>query len=149
METNIKTTEDLYQLFFGKDLVNLSKKNSIRRPKSVVVGAKSVGNNNNNTNNTNNSPRKLLTPISKAIYNKTSPRSKPYILRDLVKDNEDIETLENLNDTLDPDYEEKMENTIDTCMILLEPMIMALLGVLIGGLVIGLYLPIFNMGSVF
>jgi type IV pilus assembly protein PilC len=31
---------------------------------------------------------------------------------------------------------------------LLEPMIMAFLGVVIGGLVIGMYLPIFKMGAV-
>ncbi|MGB5542452.1 MAG: type II secretion system F family protein, partial [Gammaproteobacteria bacterium] len=31
---------------------------------------------------------------------------------------------------------------------LLEPMIMSILGVLVGGLVVAMYLPIFKMGSV-
>jgi len=37
---------------------------------------------------------------------------------------------------------------VDGLSSLLEPMIMVILGVLIGGLVIAMYLPIFTMGSV-
>ncbi|MDH3434415.1 MAG: type II secretion system F family protein, partial [Gammaproteobacteria bacterium] len=36
----------------------------------------------------------------------------------------------------------------DNLSSLLEPMIMAILGVLVGGLVVAMYLPIFKMGSV-
>ncbi len=45
-------------------------------------------------------------------------------------------------------YEEEVDNMVDGLSSLLEPMIMAVLGVLIGGLVIAMYLPIFKMGSV-
>jgi len=45
-------------------------------------------------------------------------------------------------------HEEEVDNMVDNLSSLLEPMIMAILGVLIGGLVIAMYLPIFKMGSV-
>ncbi len=45
-------------------------------------------------------------------------------------------------------YEEEVDNAVDAMSSLLEPMIMAILGVLVGGLVIAMYLPIFKLGSV-
>ncbi|ABA56839.1 type II secretion system F family protein [Nitrosococcus oceani] len=45
-------------------------------------------------------------------------------------------------------YEEEVDNAVDALSSLLEPLIMAILGVLVGGLVIAMYLPIFKMGSV-
>ena len=45
-------------------------------------------------------------------------------------------------------YEQEVDNMVDSLSSLLEPMIMAILGVLVGGLVIAMYLPIFKMGSV-
>jgi type IV pilus assembly protein PilC len=45
-------------------------------------------------------------------------------------------------------YEEEVDNLVDSLSSLMEPLIMAVLGVLIGGLVIAMYLPIFKMGSV-
>jgi type IV pilus assembly protein PilC len=45
-------------------------------------------------------------------------------------------------------YEEEVDNAVDGLTSLLEPIIMAFLGVVIGGLVIAMYLPIFKMGSV-
>ena len=45
-------------------------------------------------------------------------------------------------------YEEEVDNAVDAMSSLMEPLIMAVLGVLIGGLVIAMYLPIFKMGQV-
>jgi type IV pilus assembly protein PilC len=45
-------------------------------------------------------------------------------------------------------YEADVDNAVDGLSSLLEPMIMAILGVLIGGLVIAMYMPIFQMGKV-
>ena len=45
-------------------------------------------------------------------------------------------------------YEEEVDNAVDGLSSLMEPLIMAVLGVLIGGLVIAMYLPIFKMGQV-
>lgn len=45
-------------------------------------------------------------------------------------------------------YEEEVDNMIDNLTSLMEPIIMAVLGVLVGGLIIAMYLPIFQLGSV-
>ncbi|MGB9577983.1 MAG: type II secretion system F family protein [Halothiobacillaceae bacterium] len=45
-------------------------------------------------------------------------------------------------------YEEEVDNMVDALSSLMEPMIMAFLGVVVGGLVIAMYLPIFKLGSV-
>lgn len=44
-------------------------------------------------------------------------------------------------------YEEEVDNLVDNLTTLMEPMIMAVLGVLVGGLIIAMYLPIFQMGQ--
>jgi type IV pilus assembly protein PilC len=44
-------------------------------------------------------------------------------------------------------YEAEVDNAVDALSSLLEPLIMAVLGVLVGGLVVAMYLPIFKMGS--
>ncbi|AIF47251.1 type II secretion system F family protein [Dyella japonica] len=44
-------------------------------------------------------------------------------------------------------YEEEVNNAVDTLSSLLEPLIMVILGVLVGGMVIALYLPIFKLAS--
>jgi type IV pilus assembly protein PilC len=45
-------------------------------------------------------------------------------------------------------YEAEVDSLVDSLSSLLEPMIMAVLGVLVGGLVVAMYLPIFKMGQV-
>lgn len=44
-------------------------------------------------------------------------------------------------------YEEEVNNAVDTLSTLLEPMIMVIIGVLVGGMVVGLYLPIFKLAA--
>jgi len=45
-------------------------------------------------------------------------------------------------------YEAEVDNAVDAMSSLLEPLIMVILGVLVGGLVIAMYLPIFHLGEV-
>ncbi|NHA16041.1 type II secretion system F family protein [Thioalkalivibrio sp. XN279] len=45
-------------------------------------------------------------------------------------------------------YERDVDDAVDNLSSLLEPMIMAILGILVGGLVIAMYLPIFKLGAV-
>jgi type IV pilus assembly protein PilC len=45
-------------------------------------------------------------------------------------------------------YESVVDDMVDNLTALMEPMIMAVLGVLVGGLIIAMYLPIFQMGQV-
>lgn len=46
-------------------------------------------------------------------------------------------------------YEEEVDNGVDSLTSLMEPMIMAFLGVVVGGLVVAMYLPIFKLGDSF
>ncbi len=45
-------------------------------------------------------------------------------------------------------YEQEVNNAVDALSSLLEPMIMVFIGVVVGGMVIGMYLPIFKLGAV-
>jgi len=45
-------------------------------------------------------------------------------------------------------YEQEVNNAVDALSSLLEPMIMVFIGTIVGGMVIGMYLPIFKLASV-
>jgi type IV pilus assembly protein PilC len=45
-------------------------------------------------------------------------------------------------------YENDVDNAVDSLTELLEPAIMSVIGVLVGGLIVAMYLPIFQLGSV-
>lgn len=45
-------------------------------------------------------------------------------------------------------FENEVDNAVDGLTSMMEPLIMVILGVLVGGLVVAMYLPIFQMGSV-
>ena len=46
-------------------------------------------------------------------------------------------------------YEEELDWRIDNLTAMIEPAIMAFLAIVIGGLIIAMYLPIFNLGQLF
>jgi type IV pilus assembly protein PilC len=46
-------------------------------------------------------------------------------------------------------YEDEVDSMVDNLSTLIEPLIICILGVLVGGLVVAMYLPIFKLGSVF
>lgn len=55
--------------------------------------------------------------------------------------------LDSMMDKTAAIYEEDVDNTVDGLSSLIEPVIMSILGVLVGGLIIAMYLPIFKMGQ--
>jgi type IV pilus assembly protein PilC len=61
---------------------------------------------------------------------------------------EESGALDNMLDKVATYYEDEVDNMVDSLTSLMEPMIMAVLGVLVGGLVIAMYLPIFKLGQV-
>lgn len=73
----------------------------------------------------------------------------PHMVTQMVAIGEESGALDEMLTKVADFYEEEVDNAIDALSSLLEPMIMAILGTLIGGLVIAMYLPIFQMGSVF
>ncbi|NWL79254.1 type II secretion system protein F [Pseudomonas taiwanensis] len=61
---------------------------------------------------------------------------------------EESGALDDMLDKVAGFYEAEVDNAVDGLTSLMEPMIMAVLGVLVGGLIIAMYLPIFQLGSV-
>jgi len=72
----------------------------------------------------------------------------PSMAIQMVGIGEESGSLEEMLDKVATYYENEVDNAVDGLTSLMEPMIMAVLGVLVGGLVIAMYLPIFQMGSV-
>ena len=61
---------------------------------------------------------------------------------------EESGALDDMLDKVASFYEAEVDNMVDSLTSLMEPMIMSVLGVLVGGLVIAMYLPIFQLGAV-
>lgn len=61
---------------------------------------------------------------------------------------EESGSLDAMLDKVASYYEEEVDNAVDNLTTLMEPMIMVVLGVLVGGLIIAMYLPIFQLGNV-
>ncbi|OEO27143.1 type II secretion system protein F [Pseudomonas sp. J237] len=61
---------------------------------------------------------------------------------------EESGALDEMLDKVASFYEEEVDNAVEGLTSLMEPLIMSVLGVLIGGLVIAMYLPIFQLGNV-
>ena len=72
----------------------------------------------------------------------------PNMVIQMIAVGEESGALDDMSSKVADFYEEDVDNAVDNLSSLLEPMIMAILGVLVGGLVIAMYLPIFKMGSV-
>jgi type IV pilus assembly protein PilC len=61
---------------------------------------------------------------------------------------EESGALDGMLDKVATHYEAEVDNSVDSLTSLMEPLIMSILGVLVGGLVVAMYLPIFQLGSV-
>lgn len=72
----------------------------------------------------------------------------PNMLIQMVAIGEESGALDEMLDKVAIFYEETVDNSVDNLTSLLEPLIMSVLGVLIGGLMIAMYLPIFQLGAV-
>jgi len=72
----------------------------------------------------------------------------PNMVIQMIAVGEESGSLDDMSAKVADFYEEDVDNAVDNLSSLLEPMIMSILGVLVGGLVVAMYLPIFKMGSV-
>jgi type IV pilus assembly protein PilC len=72
----------------------------------------------------------------------------PNMVNQMIAVGEESGSLDAMSSKVADFYEEEVDNAVDSMSSLLEPLIMAVLGVLVGGLVIAMYLPIFKMGAV-
>lgn len=72
----------------------------------------------------------------------------PNMVLQMVAIGEEAGSLDHMLTKVADFYEEEVDVMVDGLSTLLEPMIMVILGVLVGGLVVAMYLPIFSMGNV-
>jgi type IV pilus assembly protein PilC len=72
----------------------------------------------------------------------------PNMVVQMIAVGEESGALDTMSGKVATFYEDDVDAAVDSMSSLLEPLIMAILGVLVGGLVIAMYLPIFKLGSV-
>jgi len=72
----------------------------------------------------------------------------PNMVIQMIAVGEESGSLDEMSAKVADFYEEDVDNAVDNLSSLLEPLIMATLGILVGGLVVAMYLPIFKMGAV-
>lgn len=71
----------------------------------------------------------------------------PSILLQMTGICEESGSLDDMLGKVADHYETSVDNAVDSLISLMEPLIMSILGVLVGGLMIAMYLPIFMLGS--
>lgn len=72
----------------------------------------------------------------------------PTMVTQMVGIGEESGALDGMLDKCATFFEAEVDNAVDGLTALMEPMIMAVLGVLVGGLMIAMYMPIFQIGAV-
>ena len=72
----------------------------------------------------------------------------PNMVIQMIAVGEESGSLDEMSSKVADFYEADVDDAVDNLSSLLEPLIMSILGVLVGGLVVAMYLPIFKMGSV-
>ena len=72
----------------------------------------------------------------------------PVMLLQMIAIGEESGSLDDMLSKVADHYEAAVDNAVDSLSSLMEPLIMSVLGVLVGGLMIAMYLPIFMLGSV-
>ncbi len=72
----------------------------------------------------------------------------PSMVTQMISIGEESGNLENMLAKVADYYEEMVDNTVDGLSSLIEPIIMVILGALVSGLLVAMYMPMFTMGSV-
>lgn len=72
----------------------------------------------------------------------------PSMALQMVSIGEESGALDDMLEKVATHFENEVDNAVDGLTAMMEPLIMAVLGVLVGGLIIAMYLPIFQLGSV-
>lgn len=71
----------------------------------------------------------------------------PNMVEQMVAIGEESGSLDSMLSKVADFYEQEVDDAVDALSSLLEPLIMSILGIVIGGLVVAMYLPIFKMGA--
>ena len=81
-------------------------------------------------------------------YGLSQSRVFPNLVVNMVKVGEESGRLETSFEKLTLYYEEELENMIEGLIKLIEPLMIVVLGSIIGTIILALYLPVFNLGSI-
>ncbi len=95
--------------------------------------------------------RQMQDDISRGVQLNTAMQTSqvfPNFVVQMTRIGEESGRLEDMLGKVADYYEEQVDNLVDTLSKQIEPLIMAVLGVIVGGLVIAMYLPIFKLGAV-
>ncbi len=71
----------------------------------------------------------------------------PHLVVQMVAIGEESGKIDSMLDKVADFYEEEVDNLVDNMSSLMEPFIMVILGTLVGGLIVAMYLPIFKLGA--
>jgi type IV pilus assembly protein PilC len=71
----------------------------------------------------------------------------PHLVIQMVAIGEESGKVDSMLDKVADFYEEEVDNLVDNLSSLMEPFIMVILGILVGGLIVAMYLPIFKLGA--
>jgi len=71
----------------------------------------------------------------------------PHLVIQMVAIGEESGKIDSMLDKVADFYEEEVDNMVDNLSSLMEPFIMVILGTLVGGLIVAMYLPIFKLGA--
>ena len=72
----------------------------------------------------------------------------PHMVVQMLAIGEESGSIDKMLDKVADFYEEEVDNLVDNLSSLMEPFIMVILGTLVGGLIVAMYLPIFKLGAV-
>ena len=98
-----------------------------------------------------NATMKIKDEVSQGTQLQTSMRNTglfPNMAIQMVSIGEEAGSLDDMLAKVADFYETEVDNAVDALTSLLEPLIMAVLGILVGGLIVAMYLPIFQLGQV-
>lgn len=98
-----------------------------------------------------NAIMRIKDDVSTGLQMNTSIRATgvfPNMVVQMVAIGEESGALDAMLDKVATYYEEEVDNAVDGLTAMIEPLIMAFLGVVVGGLLIAMYLPIFSMGDI-
>lgn len=71
----------------------------------------------------------------------------PHMVVQMLAIGEESGSIDKMLDKVADFYEEEVDNLVDNLSSLMEPFIMVILGTLVGGLIVAMYLPIFKLGA--
>lgn len=71
----------------------------------------------------------------------------PHMVQQMVAIGEEAGSMDAMLSKVADFFEEEVDNLVDNLSSLMEPIIMVVLGILVGGLIVAMYLPIFKMGA--